>query len=708
MTMRFGLRLGLAGLLAACFVALLPGAAGVTAQEPGAAMWQAAPGAGDGAYRLYTPASGALFANGLFSGLRRSNDGGRTWRPVPLVALPEKRISSDVPEVAVDFDPTNHAVAYHGGGDGLYKTTDNGLTWHKTLAVSGTIFQVAVSPADPRVVYFALETPGRSFQLWRSRDGATTWEQAVEMAGPTGGECVWGASIFYPHPTDAARLFLQASCGGSKEPGQTPVLGSDDQGEHWSPTFEQPASFGGTLVGGRGADPSRFYLFIREGGYQGGYALLRSDDGARTWATTYRVPPPTWVYSMAYDPEAPNRVYLDHEVSEDGGTTWQRLPTEGLQGDTRELQIGIDRRRLYAATTKGVFWLPLKADGSPPAEGEAAPSIDEPSPTAGAALPAGTTWSLMGQAIQSKVIERLFPPTGQTIFARGHDGALYRSDDAGVAWATVDAPTATSSKTVEVDPTDPATMYVNGTDGLYKTENNARTWRQVLPTKDTIHSISVSPADHALVYISVGSGPSRLMRSRDGGQSWESLQEARRAPPNDPQGCGWWTHLLMPHPTDPSRVFASTGCYQAGADPWSGLRQSVDQGQTWADLFSERNSFPTRMVGGRGAAPNRWYTLAGSRLLRSDDDGASWREILVNGLSAVAYDASNPDRVFAGLRGAGLQGAGVLASSDGGATWTDLGAVGESHPVYDLALGEDGRSLYAGTHRGVWRLGVSP
>jgi len=56
-------------------------------------------------------------------------------------------------------------------------------------------------------------------------------------------------------------------------------------------------------------------LFVHEGGSSGGYALLRSDDGARTWRTAYRVAGPASVYTMTYDPVTPNRVYLAFRVS---------------------------------------------------------------------------------------------------------------------------------------------------------------------------------------------------------------------------------------------------------------------------------------------------------------------------------------------------------------------------------------------------------
>jgi len=204
------------------------------------------------------------------------------------------------------------------------------------------------------------------------------------------------------------------------------------------------------------------------------------------------------------------------------------------------------------------------------------------------------------------------------------------------------------------------------------------------------------------VYASIGGAPSRFLRSRDGGQTWEKLQETPRSAPDDPRGCGWWTWTLVPHPTDASRVFAATGCFQNARGPRSGLKHSVDRGETWADVFDDPNGFPSQLVGGQGAAPERFYLVAGTRLLRSDDGGYTWAEALVEEISALAYDPSAPDRLYVGLRTRG-----VIASSDGGTSWADLGAVGDRHPVYDLALAGDGPTVYAATTYGVWRLDAS-
>ena len=220
----------------------------------------------------------------------------------------------------------------------------------------------------------------------------------------------------------------------------------------------------------------------------------------------------------------------------------------------------------------------------------------------------------------------------------------------------------------------------------------------------------------------------RFLRSRDGGATWERLEEA--------QGtlCGSGVLILQPHPTDPRRAFRTADCY-AGRNLQDSLDQSTDQGATWSAVLRPQLSFPSRLVGGRGAAPGRFYLASnndarrgGSLVFRSDDDGVNWIEVLqfrgggtmeqpdtpnvrVGGL---AYDPAEPDRVYVGLtRALGwsqqrrVLGSGVRASADGGETWFELGRQ-DLPEIHDLALVVDRQNLYAATERGLWRLSVFP
>ncbi len=144
-----------------------------------------------------------------------------------------------------------------------------------------------------------------------------------------------------------------------------------------------------------------------------------------------------------------------------------------------------------------------------------------------------------------------------TLLART-DAQLLRSEDGGASWRSVAVPG--SAGAVAVDPLDPATAYAAGTEGLYKSTDDGATWASVLPTAETVQAVAASPADPALVYLALTRAPTnssdfRFLRSRDGGVTWEQLEEFHNSL------CGWGVRILQPHPTDASRVFRTANCY---------------------------------------------------------------------------------------------------------------------------------------------------
>jgi hypothetical protein len=113
---------------------------------------------------------------------------------------------------------------------------------------------------------------------------------------------------------------------------------------------------------------------------------------------------------------------------------------------------------------------------------------------------------------------------------------------------------------------------------------------------------------------------------------------------------------------------------------------------------------PAPQTSGRGSQLRvRWRTL------RSDDRGATWQQLderqvdFDSDTFALAADPGNPDRIFA------LESAyAARVSTDGGQTWAGLPPLPTRTTIADLALGVDGRHLYAATYNGVFRLPLQP
>ena len=366
-------------------------------------------------------------------------------------------------------------------------------------------------------------------------------------------------------------------------------------------------------------------------------------------------------------------------------------------------------------------------------------------------------------------VEKLFTPASGPLFAQaGLD--LYRSDDGGTAWSTVMLPPApggsAARRQILVNPSSHQQIYATGADGLYRTVDDAASWQVIWPNDPdfpSIAAVTVSPADGDLIYLVARTQMARIIklaRSDDGGQTWTTLEQDG----HEGLACTWTVHLLQAHPTDASRLFRAIECHHGLSS--SLLQESRDRGGSWAVLADTGGTRPEtvkdprqqpapaptsvplgRIVplsekeraigttgtleGGQGAQPSRFYLVVtkpaqggGMSLLQSDDDGLTWIERLSYAggggmtpandsrpnvtLSSLSLDPSTPDRLYGAfheqVKGQPATDA-LRTSQDGGQTWTDLGP-GSPGPVADLALGIDGRNLYAASGSGVWRLAL--
>jgi hypothetical protein len=350
-------------------LALLTPGGGSPARAQEAVPWEPT-GLGDDVLALFTPASGAFFA---LTGERllRSDDAGETWAPVPLPPSPANR-----GQAWAAVDPTNHDVMYAAGADGLYQSRDAGASWQRVLAAptpSAQVVAPVVSPADPRLVYvFFLFS--NQLSLHRSQDGGATWEQ-IGVLSTANSPCTSVVTLFQAHPTDPDRLYRTAGCYAGRDAGGG-LDQSRDRGATWSATFRLSCTFPSRLEGGEGTTPARLYLGAGAANAGCPSVLMRSDDDGATWTERLRFPSRdrgVGLHALAYDPLAPDRVYVGlsgleqgARTSANGGVTWSPFGLDGR--DVHALALGIDGLNLYAATDQGVWRLRLAPAGDPQAE----------------------------------------------------------------------------------------------------------------------------------------------------------------------------------------------------------------------------------------------------------------------------------------------------------------------------------------------------
>jgi len=229
------------------------------------------------------------------------------------------------------------------------------------------------------------------------------------------------------------------------------------------------------------------------------------------------------------------------------------------------------------------------------------------------------------------------------------DGLLIAAREA-QRWHVEEALSGEPLKCAAADPHHPGRVYCGTEEGLWRSDDQGRSWRPIgqgLPVRHTT-ALTVDPLDTrggaAAVYL--GTEPSHLFRSTDGGETWDELTALTALPSSDE-----WSFPPRPHthhvrwieidPVVPERVFVAI---EAGA-----LVRTLDAGATWEDRVPD-GPFDTHTMATHADGPDRLYSAAGDGYFESSDAGATWRRD-VRGLNhrylvGVTVDPGNPSTVL--------------------------------------------------------------
>ncbi len=118
---------------------------------------------------LIDPNSPATIYAASTSGIYKSVDGAATW---------VKYAGGNFKDLA--FKPNSTTILYAAAGGNFYRSLDAGITWEQNMngIANGTRGAVAVTPANPEIVYFVQTKSDNGFRgLYMSTDGGTTFTE---------------------------------------------------------------------------------------------------------------------------------------------------------------------------------------------------------------------------------------------------------------------------------------------------------------------------------------------------------------------------------------------------------------------------------------------------------------------------------------------------------------------------------------------------
>lgn len=178
---------------------------------------------------VYVASQGPLWGPGGDRGVFKSEDGGKNWKNV--LSISENTGVTDLvmdpkrPDVlyAASYQRRRHVWTLIDGGpeSALYKSTDAGATWTKLknglpTADIGRI-GLALSPADPSVIYATIEAASKKGGFFRSTDEGVNWEKRNDIIASS--PQYYGTIVADPRDIDRVYLmdvFLMVTDDGGK------------------------------------------------------------------------------------------------------------------------------------------------------------------------------------------------------------------------------------------------------------------------------------------------------------------------------------------------------------------------------------------------------------------------------------------------------------------------------------------------------------
>jgi photosystem II stability/assembly factor-like uncharacterized protein len=657
-------------------------------------------------------------------GVWKTDDAGRTWHPIF-----DEQPTQSVGAIAVA--PSDPRILYVGSGeglhrpdlsvgDGIYRSGDAGKTWqHMGLQDGQQICELAVDPHDPNRVFAAVlghpYGPNTERGIYRSTDGAQTWQKVLYKDENTGGSAV----VMDPaHPDVVYAALWQSRLGPWEDKNNYEGLGgglfkSTDGGTSWKPLETGlPSDLSQVNIAIAPSAPNRLFAMVgtnEPGDYSSaaGLGLFRSDDAGETWTRITEDPRPALRIGggdlpvLRVDPRNADVVYSASLVtmkSADGGKTW--TPLRGAPGgdDYQNVWVSPDDSRIIALVSDQGALVTLNG---------------------------GETWSSWFNQPTAQLYHVSVTPTvpyrvcaaqqesgSVCIASRGNEGEITNRDwhPAGVIEYGYVAP----------DPLDPDVIY-----GAGRTEVSRYHWstgqvQNVTPIPvrgadvraDRTEPLMFSPLDPHVLYYAAN----RLYRTSNGGVSWEVISpDLSRENPGIPPSVGELHRPNMEHQR--GVIYALAPSPLKKDTLWAGTDDglvwiTLDSGEHWSNITPPELtpwSKITQIEASHFDANTAYVSVSRMRIddlhpyvFVTRDAGKTWQSIMTGLPADAPVNAVREDPQRQGLLFAATEKA-VHVSFDDGGHWESLQLNLPHTSMRDLWIHD--ADLILATHgRSIWIL----
>lgn len=166
-------------------------------------------------------------------GILRSANGGYTWSHVVI------KDTSDLAGIQqIRFDPTNSSIVYACGTDGVYKSTNAGVSFAKMVTLTN-VRDMVINPANNQEILVSCGNLDRTDKgLWRSTNGGTSFTKLTPSGFPTASQYKGFVSLSIAGTGSPYTIFAGVGKGDITTPNsygsETEVYTSTNFGTSWS------------------------------------------------------------------------------------------------------------------------------------------------------------------------------------------------------------------------------------------------------------------------------------------------------------------------------------------------------------------------------------------------------------------------------------------------------------------------------------------
>lgn len=669
-------------------------------------------------------------------GILKSTDKGKTWQHMGLSD------SHHIGRIIVNPDNANEVTVGVTGHlyspnkeRGIYKTTDGGKNWKKTLFIDDNtgIIDVAVSPNNYQIQYAAawqkdrkawnFSGSGEGSGIYKSTDAGTTWTKiSTPSSGfPTGegvgriGLAVFDDNILYAvHDNQFRRekskekkekqsgLTKDDFKSLSKE--QFLALNDKELNEFLKTNnFHEKyrAANVKQMVRSNAVQPADLALYLEDANSMLfdtpviGAEVYRSNDGGKTWSKQNEDYIDDLFYSYGYyfaqisvDPNIVDAIYLAGVpiiASKDGGRTYTSINGDNVHADHHALWVnpklpghlinGNDGG-VNTSYDDGKNWF---KNNSPTVGQFYAIAVDNEKPyNIYGGLQDNGVWMGPHNAEENSEWQQTGQYPWKSIL--GGDGMQ-----------------------VEIDDRNANIVYTGYQFGNYFRIDLEKDQRNYIQPKHELGEapyrfnwqtpILLSPHNQDILYM----GSNKMHRSLNKGDTWETISA-------DLTQGGKQGNVAYSTLTTISESTYKFGLLYTGSD--DGLIQRTDNGGgSWITVSNNlpQNLWVSRVIASKHNENRVYATLNGYRsddftpyVFVSDDKGSTWKNISNNiptsAVNVIVEDPENENLLFVGTDN------GLYVSLDRGTTWQSFQNGMPYVAIHDLVIQQDAKHLVVGTH----------